>query len=124
MRLLPVMSHHPHTPRPGSWRAARAAARALCDTARRSWRTAQASPSASPLQLAEQPRLGEAPGPPNRGHRHVEDMGRFLVTESAEKPQLHDAPVSRIELGQRLQRIVERNEIGWTFCWGILRIGQ
>src|SRR5262249_49458200 len=125
MRPLPAASHHPCTPRRGNWRAARAAARALCDTARRSWRAAQASMmSASHVQLAEQPRLGETPVPPNRCYRHVENVCRLLVTEAAEEAQLHNAPLSNVEPGQRLQRIVERDEIGWTFHRGILRIGQ
>ena len=52
---------------------------------------------ASPVQLTIEPCLGDAPVAPNRRDRDVEDVCRFLVTESPEEPQLHDAAVPRVQ---------------------------
>ena len=61
--------------------------------------------------LAQQPGLRQPPVAHHRVGRHVQHRRGFLDAQPAEKPQLDDAALALVERRQRLQRIVERDEI-------------
>ena len=61
--------------------------------------------------LALQPGLRQPPVAHHRLGRHLQDRGRFLDAQPAEEPQLDDAALALVELRQRLQRVVERDEV-------------
>ena len=79
------------------------------------WRRASIARSrrrAVPLQLPKQPELRDLPVPHHRVGGDPERFGGLLVVETTEKPQLHDPRLPFVVDRQRVERIVERVEIG------------
>src|SRR6476659_1498692 len=64
-------------------------------------------------QLAQEPGLGKLPVPHDRLHRHLEHVRRLLDRQPAEMPQFDDPRLPFVNRRQRLQGIVERDEIAW-----------
>ena len=62
-----------------------------------------------------EPRLGELPIAHDGVGRDLDDCGRFLDGEAAEKAQFNHAALALVEGGQRLQRIVESDEVMTRF---------
>ena len=63
------------------------------------------------LQFPVQPGLGEPPVPFDRGLGDPQHLGRFLVVHAAEVAQFDDLAAAGIDLRERLQRVVERDEL-------------
>ena len=61
--------------------------------------------------LASQPGFRQPPVAHHRVGRHLQDGRGFLHAQPAEEPQLDDPALPLVELRQRLQRVVERDEI-------------
>src|SRR6187399_2550407 len=59
-------------------------------------------PSSLPLQLTQEPDLGELPVAHHGLGRDAEDPGGFLDGETPEEPQFHHLAPARIETTQRL----------------------
>src|SRR5262249_14229881 len=68
------------------------------------------------LELPQQPHLRKPPVPHDGIGRDVQGRRRFLNAQAAEKPHLDHLTLPRINLRQRVQRIVERHEILLGLC--------
>src|ERR1700680_1198876 len=64
----------------------------------------------SAAEFPIKPELGDAPVAPHRCGRHFEHFGRLFHTESAKKAHFDDLHLARIEPGQCVQGIVERDK--------------
>src|SRR5258706_7751508 len=72
-------------------------------------RSGSIAPSAA--EFAVKPQLGDAPVASHRGRRYFENFGRLLYAESAKEAHLDDLHFARIETGQCVQGIIERDKI-------------
>jgi hypothetical protein len=61
-------------------------------------------------QLACEPRSSQPPVAHHSLRGHLEDFRRFVHAESAKESQLNDLRAPRIDLCQRLERVVQRAE--------------
>src|SRR5678815_4423809 len=61
--------------------------------------------------FTQKPYLGHFPFAPDRVDRGPESFSGLLETQSAEKPQLYDLALTRIDSGQRCQRIIKPYQI-------------
>jgi hypothetical protein len=77
----------------------------------RSWLTRSVA-----AHFAAQPDFGELPVAHDRFRRHFDDGSRFLDRQSAEEAELDDAAFAIVDFRQRVQRLVERDEL---FAWRV-----
>ena len=61
--------------------------------------------------MPQEPGPGQAPTPRDGGDRDLQEGGDLLIGQAAEKPQLDDLRLPRVDLGQALQRLVESEEV-------------
>src|SRR5207249_7369565 len=66
----------------------------------------------SGLQLLQQPYLCEPPVPEYGVGRDAQHLGCFFRSQSAEVAQLNHSCFPRVKFGKRVERIIERNEVG------------
>ena len=52
----------------------------------------------------------------DRSRRQFQNSGRLLDIETAEKPHLHNTAFAGIELGERVERLVQRDDIRAPVC--------
>src|SRR5215218_6988946 len=69
------------------------------------------------VQLSSQPRARHLPVALDRGVADAEHLGRLLDGQAAEELQLNDARLLRVDGGEPLQRLVNRQQVNvWTFA--------
>ena len=73
-------------------------------------------------KLPPQPGLREPPVPVHGFGRDAERRGGFLYAQSAKEAQLDDPALALVDLRERLQRQVERDEIGRALDRDVMRI--
>ena len=66
------------------------------------------------FQFTIQPRARRLPFAQHSARRKLHDFGGFFDTQSAEVAQFHQQTFTRIQLCQRVQRIIQRNNFGIT----------
>src|SRR5512145_2712264 len=62
-------------------------------------------------EAAEEPGLGQSPLALGGRERDAHDLGRLLVREAAEEPQLDHARLFAVALGQRIERGIQRQQV-------------
>ena len=63
------------------------------------------------LDRVVEPGPGKAPVPLDRRPRHREHLGDLVHREPAEEPELHDSRLPRIEDGEAVERLLQRDQL-------------
>jgi uncharacterized protein (TIGR03437 family) len=63
-------------------------------------------------QFAVQPGLGKIPVTRDGARRNLQDLCYFIGIQPGKEPQLDDAALARVNRGQRMQRLIQRQQIG------------